>query len=230
MDAQADRDPFLSMKPIPQSGATVQSFVPEYWNIESRVDGDLDGNGTLDSVIVIWDTTKKNVAEEVEASNALGSDGSLQDGNRGLLVLLKGTDGRYKLAGFGKNTLLCLRCYGMMFNPGGGEPDIKIKDHVIIINQFSFDDENAGARSDTFRFRYEKVQNRIRLIGADFDYTIRPECAREVTSINYLTNTKITRSTVCKVNPKGPSDSTRKEKIDPTVWYLENYIYLRNDE
>ncbi|HEY8094595.1 MAG TPA: hypothetical protein VIE65_00680 [Methylobacter sp.] len=224
MNAQADRDPFLTMKPIPQSGATVQSFVPKGWAIESEVKGDLDGNGTLDSVVVIWDTTKKNRDEELAENEAGGENVIVEDGNRGLLILLKGMDGRYKFAGLGKNTLLCAGCYGMLGGLGGGHPDIKIKNQVISIEQFS---GSRDQQDDTLRFRYDKTVNRFRLIGVDNKHTDRLTCVTDVTSINYLSNIKATSTLVCKENTEAKAIPEHKEKIEPKVWYLEDYVYYK---
>lgn len=92
---------------FPAQGATVQTFVPKGWKVETKVDGDLNGDRTSDTVLRLINSS----------------------GDRALLVLQK-SNGQWRRIGFAPRLLLCSTCGGML-----GSIQIKVQNGVILVDQ-----------------------------------------------------------------------------------------------
>lgn len=103
--AQAPRQ--ISSTEFPAQAATVPAFVPKGWKVETRVNGDLNGDRAPDAVLRLI-------------------NGS---GDRALLVLQQ-SNGQWRRIGVAPRLLLCSTCGGML-----GSIEIKIENGVILVDQ-----------------------------------------------------------------------------------------------
>jgi hypothetical protein len=162
---------------VPVQGGTVaalteleEKFVPKGWSIESKIRGDLDGNGLEDSVLALIERPRS------------GTDPGSR--HRKLVVLAAIDDGSISQIGLNKTLLRCYECFGAM----GGGPELSIKNGVLIVDQL------VGSRFTTqgvWRFRFDAKSRRMRLIGLDLRRTDRGEGTGTFDSTNYLTAKRI---------------------------------------
>lgn len=197
----------LELSQVPQEGKAPQDFVPSGWRIEDTLRGDLDKNGSEDTVIQL-----------VQEGPSTGSEGQPVDHARALLALL--TEGpKLRRAGAGTKVLYCTTCSGVMSAPDT-VGQVKIQKGVLLVNQFSGSRET---RHTLLRFRYEPKDKRFLLIGEDVDNTDRLTGATERVSTNWLTGQRITEK--LKFDEKKNKDvtlSSKKDKVPVKKKFLED--------
>ncbi|MEF3073950.1 hypothetical protein V2P20_02820 [Methylobacter sp. Wu1] len=207
--AEDDRR-FIDVSKSPIEGITPQSFVPNGWAIEKKVEGDLNSDKQPDMVLELIEneaiTSKKN-----EKSNPR---------YRAMLVLFKTQEGKFKLATTADHLLPCSICGGTYAVPDI-VPQIKINRGIIIIET-----EFGGGSKETCRqvqrFRYDLELNKFVLIGADVN--IASENTLE--STNYLTGVKLIEQ--FKYDESSGKDaviSTRKETVSKEKKLMEQLDY-----
>lgn len=120
----------------------VAGFVPAGHTLVMRRDGDLDGNGTLDALIVI--------------ASASGEHQALAP--RGLLVLRRDGDGSLHRAAVAPQAIPCERCGGMLGDP--------LREIVPRTGGFSIQLEGGSRElwSQEFTFRHAPGEGTWRLV------------------------------------------------------------------
>ncbi|MFD2287098.1 hypothetical protein GJU39_10645 [Pedobacter petrophilus] len=191
---------------IPQSGSSIESFVPKGWKMILKSTGDLNKDGLADKVMVIENTNPKNII----ANDGLGQS-KLNLNPRVLLVLFKTKANTYNLAV--KNSAFipsendeestCLA------DPLMQEGGISIQNGLLKISYQYW--SSCGSwyvtnRDYTFRFQNQKFE----LIGYD-DYSLhRSSGEQSSTSINFSTK-KMNETT-------GGNEFNDEENKPKTVW------------
>lgn len=149
-----------------------RKFVPDGWSVEQELQGDLNGDGINDAVLML-----------VEDGHA----GPTDEAARSLVVLAGQADGSFQQMGANRKLLLCVQCFGAL----GDEPRLSIQRNVLVVEQ------EAGSRETTsglWRLRFDPASKRIRLIGLDVKWTDRATGKAKVESTNYLTGKRVTES------------------------------------
>lgn len=179
--AQQPTFPSVTYPQIPAHAASAAGLVPKGWKLERKAEGDLNGDGKPDLVLVLRDSDSRNVVPNA----AFGPD-PFDTNPRILVIALAGAAGGYDLAA--QNHLLI---------PRSTEPNIDdyledaagpdIKGGVLRVGLHLF--ANAGG-SDmgeyTFSFRYQS--GRFMLIGYDRSIVGRMSGETEDVSINFLSS------------------------------------------
>jgi hypothetical protein len=147
----------------------IEDFIPQGWQIEKEVSGDLNNDGQADRVIQI-----------VEA----GDSGERQ---RSLLILQTASSGWKKIATAPK-LLLCSSCAGAMGGPKGEHIRLNIEDGVLIVNQLA---GSRGAIAMTHRFWIDQASQKMILIGEDLKPYDRANGNEITDSRNFLTGKRI---------------------------------------
>lgn len=156
--------------------ANPSALVPKTLTVEARVNGDLDGDGDTDAVILAVDGPA--VVEDITDSPV--------DGDRRIIVARKDPGG-YVSVGQGAGAAMCRRCGGAFFGIVPAPVDMTIKSGVLVVTQ------SAGSREVTdWRHRYRIEKGRVRLIGTDRSTTDRANGSLVTTSTNLLTGLTIT--------------------------------------
>ncbi|HSI44328.1 MAG TPA: hypothetical protein VK949_08305 [Methylotenera sp.] len=185
---------------FPQTGITLNNFVPKDWFIENQINNDLDDDALLDTILVLKERSRK----QQNFSGTLGA--------RVLVILFRNKDNSFRLGGVGKNLLWCEQCYGTLSESNGGTPEIKVKNKIISIYQAGGSRE---AIDIALKFRYENASSRFRLVGEDL--VVRDRLSMEINreSRNYLNGVRITENVIFDENGENEKSTKRIEKISP---------------
>jgi hypothetical protein len=149
-----------------------RKFVPAGWTVEQELQGDLDGDGIPDAVLML--------VEE-------GHSGPTDEAGRSLIVLAGQRDGSFAEMATNRKLLLCVQCFGAI----GGKPRLSIQRNVLIVEQ------ETGSRETTsglWRLRFDPASKRIRLIGLDVKKADRGTGVSTSESTNYSNGKRITES------------------------------------
>jgi len=200
--AQGEKKTGFDDSKLPKTANSTSKFVPAGWTLESTVNGDLNGDGVADAVIVFVDKG--------------------EEGDRTLMIAFKNARGEFERVVTAKTVLQCTSCGGML---GGekNEPDIKIAKGVLIIKTLTGSRESTDS---TFRFRYDAKVSKFALIGYDQVDNDRATGASTRTSTNYLTGVRITAE--YQYNQKTEKDvqkSTKTDKVTKATQYIEDVDY-----
>jgi len=157
---------------VPAEGAREQDFVPAGWQIASRAEGDLDGDGRPDLLLQLaprdYDASGVAAAPEAQA----------------LLVLLSSAGGGLRRAGLATRLLVPIVPQYIL--------NLSVRKGVLVVNQnFGMTD----VTDLTHRFRYEPAAGRFLLIGKDAEFYHRPQGPNwpaSKVSENYLTGVRLT--------------------------------------
>lgn len=173
---------------VPEKGATAAAFAPKGWVVESSLEGELNGDGVKDLVVVL-----------------LQSDTST-DRYRALLWLHGVASGGYVSVASNVGLLACLSCLGM--KGGDGAPELEISDkRVLSVSQWGGSRESYGT---THKFRLEK--SGVLLIGLDSGDNDSLTGAGNSISTNYLTGAQVAETT----DEKGATKKVSKKlKLAP---------------
>ncbi|MGN7724169.1 hypothetical protein [Chitinophaga sp. 22620] len=176
----------------PASGEAVTLPVPKGYTVVGRIGGDLNGDGILDSVLLVKATAKDRLE-----TNA---DGKLVDKNRrGLIVFLR-TNGQFK------KVTENLDCFSSENEDGGvyfaPELSVEIGRNRLYVH---YRHGRYGYWKYTFRLRGSDFE----LIGYDASNNNGPRTDRQV-SINFLTKRRLERTNT-NVSAEG-GDEVFKDK------------------
>ena len=163
---------------VPDSGNSVNDFVPKGWKIEEEIKGDLNQDGVVDHALKL-----------IEDKPAPNEDG-FSDLSRALVIVFGGKGGLKKAAVAGK-ILQCTGCGGAFYGVVPAPANVTIKKGVLTVSN---DHGSRWVTEVTYKFRYDEQPGMFILIG--FDYVSRDRAEGSVTteSTNYLTGKRITTS------------------------------------
>lgn len=158
-------------KPIVSSTSnqSINDFIPQGWQIEQDISGDLNNDGQADRVI--------QIAEAGEARNQQRS-----------LLLLQSTATGWNQIATAPKLLLCSSCAGMMGTTNGTHIRLTIKDGILIVDQFS---GSRAILSITHRFWIDENSQKVVLIGEDLSLFDRILNNNINDSRNFLTGKRI---------------------------------------
>ncbi|RUT01006.1 hypothetical protein DSM106972_070120 [Dulcicalothrix desertica PCC 7102] len=181
---------------VPESGKTAQDFVPSGWKLQDKVDGDINNDRQLDTVLTLIQAGTQN-DERV----------------RGLVVLVKQSNGQLRRLAVANKLLLCSSCGGLLAGSDGVGSNIEIKKGVITISQLS---GSRLARETKHRFWIDKSSGRLVLIGKDILDFDRGNGDSTLVSSNYLTGQQIVEK-----SQRQKVVSTKKSTIPKTKQFIE---------
>jgi hypothetical protein len=149
----------------------ITDFIPQGWEIEKEVSGDLNNDELADRVL--------QIAE-------VGDSGARP---RSLLILKATTSGWEKIATAPK-LLLCSGCAGMMGGQKGQHIRLTIENGVLIVNQLA---GSRGAIAMTHRFWIDQASQKVVLVGEDLRPYDRVNGNEIIDSRNFLTGKQIVK-------------------------------------
>jgi hypothetical protein len=193
--AQPPVIPPAAYPPIPGHAALPAGFVPKGWRLERKAEGDLNGDGKPDLVLVLKDADPRNIVH----NDSFGPD-PFDTNPRILVIALAGAAGGYDLAE--ANHVLI---------PRSTEPNVddyledaagpEIKGGVLRVGLHLF--ANAGGSDmGEYTFSFRDQSGRFTLIGYDHSIVGRMSGETEDVSVNFLSSKEKTS--------KGRIDSDRK--------------------
>jgi hypothetical protein len=181
--------PHVTFPNLPASAAKVEGFVPAGWAIESRVDGDLNGDGVPDVALVLRDQDPTNVLGSDDTPDPDGFDTN----PRLLAVLFQQPKGGYALA-IANHTLIPRPDnpnQDDVLGEGGGIAIAKGKLTLRMRLFMTMGGWTAGKIQYVFRFQ----DGAFMVIGYDSDMLQRNTGEETAVSVNYLNrkeNTTVT--------------------------------------
>jgi hypothetical protein len=149
----------------------ITDFIPQGWEIEKEVSGDLNNDELADRVLQIAEAGDSGVRP------------------RSLLILKATTSGWEKIA-IAPKLLLCSGCAGMMGGPKGQHIRLTIENGVLIVNQLA---GSRGAIAMTHRFWIDRASQKVVLIGEDLRPYDRVNGNEIIDSRNFLTGKRIVK-------------------------------------
>lgn len=171
--------PPVSYPPLPAAGAAAQDFVPRGWRIQTRADGDLDGDSTADLALVLRSDDPANVILETMCEERFDTNPRI------LAILLAKPSGGYRLAA--ENHALIPRrenpCEVDPFSDPGQMAIERGSLRIDLERMMSAGGWDAGTASFKWRWR----DDALRLIGFDYSNVRRNTGALALLSINYST-------------------------------------------
>jgi hypothetical protein len=190
----------IDLSHLPREGRLLADFTPPGWAVEEKADGDLNTDGIADIAAILVQSSSGPNAEE---------------GQRILLVLVGGANGKFSLGGSNGELLMCIHCGGVKESA-----DVDIKKGIVIVSQL------IGSREFTdqiWRFRYAAKSRRFVLIGKDVTHGDGALGTGMKESFNFLTGIKISES--YRYDQKRDREitlSSKKEKIPKRTPFLED--------
>lgn len=175
-------------------------FIPQGWEIEKEVSGDLNHDELADRVL--------QIAE-------VGDSGARP---RSLLILKATASGWEKIATAPK-LLLCSSCAGMMGGQKGQHIRLEIKDGVLIVQQLT---GSRHAIAMTHRFWIDRSSQKMVLIGEDLAPYDRINGNRILDSRNFLNGKRIVQETQGQRNGQEKLIRTQTLKVSRDLMAIES--------
>jgi hypothetical protein len=180
--------PPVTYPALVRTGPSPEAFVPAGWRIETKLSGDLNGDGRDDIFLILRGNDPRNIID----ARGQGGPEKFDTNPRILAVAFAGAAGGYDLA-LENHTLIARTTYTGEQDPldpnGVQEGGIEIKNGTLVVTLAYFGG-NMGRK--TFTFRFEKAG--FKLIGFDSVDVERSHGVMSDISINYLTR-RMKRST-----------------------------------
>lgn len=161
-----DARPIVASSPPKPS---IHDFIPQGWQLEQEISGDLNQDGQADQVLQISKASKA---------------GNWQ---RSVLILQSTASGWEQIATAPK-LLLCGHCAGMLGGTTGKQGNFRIKDGILIVDQLS---GSRYAMSITHRFWIDENSQQVVLIGEDLALFDRMLPNNISDSRNFLTGKRL---------------------------------------
>lgn len=172
--------PAASYPKLAPHGASVEAFVPVGWRLESKIAGDLNGDGRPDAVLVLRDNDPKKIVDTGRQSMP-----RFDTNPRILAVVFATTQGGYDLA-LENHTLIARTTDPWQQDPldpnGIQEGEVAIKNGTLRVTLGYFAGD-MGRITYTFRFQ----NGRFELIGYDRVNVTRNSGVMTDLSVNYST-------------------------------------------
>jgi hypothetical protein len=193
-------------KDLPREGKSLEDFLPRGWVVEEQVQGDLTGDGVTDLAAIL-----------IEDKPDDDENGTKNERQRGLIILVSQGKERLMLAGSNARLLRCTTCGGVK-----GGVTIELKKGVIIVGQLI---GSRGFTDETLRFRYDPQTRRFVLIGRDIETGDSVLGTGKIESFNTLTGLKITETyrydrkgdrkiTISSKKEKGPRNTRFFDEVE----------------
>lgn len=176
---------------VPETGASASEFAPKGWQVESSVEGELNGDARADLLVVLLQDG------EVDRARAL--------------VWLHGEAKGFRLVDVNSTLLACFECLGV--KGGTAAPQISIAKRVVSISQSG---GSRDAYGSTHRFRFDGKE--VKLIGLDRTTMDTLTGAGTSISRNFLTGVTVAQTTPAQTDDNGkptgqkPTKKTSKAK------------------
>ncbi|MCK9907616.1 hypothetical protein MXD81_00635 [Microbacteriaceae bacterium K1510] len=172
--------PVIYPRLVPHA-SSAEAFVPAGWRLESKVSGDLDGDGRADTVLVLREDTPRNVID----ARAQGGPERYDTNPRILAVVFANAARGYDLV-LENHTLVARTTEPSQQDPldpaGVQAGGIEIKNGTLLVTLGYFGGD-MGHKTYTFRFQ----NDRFALIGYDSINVTRSTGAINQVSANYST-------------------------------------------
>lgn len=197
---------------LPQTSKNINEFVPEGWNIEEQIAGDLNADSLPDAALKLIEKPATTATADNPVSRA-----------RVLMILFKTKTGIFERVAVAKTLLQCTGCGGAFYGVSPAPANVKIDKGVLIVDQ---DNGSRNVFNETFKFRYDAKVKKFALIGFDTIDNDRVTGATTTESINYVTGTKIKKiSQYNQQTDKTVAKSNKKSSVAKTPIYLEKINY-----
>lgn len=205
---------------IPNSGKSLNDFVPKNWKIFKQAEGDLNKDKKSDVVLIIEDTNPDNILNNESLGNP-----ELNLNPRYLLILFKTQNG-YELKEISKTFL---PTEGSEESPCLADPlmdgGIEIKNGSIVLAlNYWMSCGSWYTGTNTYTFRYQK--NEFELIGYDSMDFHRASGEMSSTSINFSTK-KMSNTTGGNMFGED-ADGNEIESEEKTEWKTFKLDKLKN--
>ncbi|MDE2319601.1 MAG: hypothetical protein KGK02_07880 [Rhodospirillales bacterium] len=165
---------------LPVHAASAAGFVPKGWALEAKIQGDLNGDGVPDLMLVLRDQSPKNI---IPNPDGFGED-PLDSNPRILLMALGGKDGYRLIAS--NHDLITRHTDPDMEDPFDADGGLLFKNGALQVDVSSFYDAGSWQTEDvTFTFRYR--HGLVVLAGYDSTTVSRNTGEMDGVSADYLT-------------------------------------------
>ena len=197
----------LAVLPVGALAApAVQDFVPQGWKLERQVDGDLNGDGRADKVLVL----QQQDAAHWQDNPGLGAP-RLNLNPRTLLVLWNTPQGYREAV---RNTTLLpsensvdTPCLADPLEDGG----ISIRKQVLVVDMHYW--LSCGSYSiNHMRYKFRHQQGAWPLIGLDVEHSARNSENSEQSSYNFVTGKALYTAVKTQTTASGGSKAVRENK------------------
>jgi hypothetical protein len=172
--AAAQELPPVTYPRLPAEAATAQGFVPKGWAIESRAEGDIDGDSRPDLALVLRSRDRKNVIPQEMCGETLDTNPWM------LAVLLARPGGGYRLA-VENHALIPRRDDACRLD---GLAAIAVERGALRLD-FERMMSAGGWDMGTTTFKWRWREGALRLVGFDYSNVSRNSGATGAISINY---------------------------------------------
>jgi hypothetical protein len=203
--------PDVAYPRLPQSGASLNAFVPQGWKIELKSAGDLNGDGTVDGAMLLRMTDAKNILANTDGMG----ENPFDTNPRILAVAFANAGGGYILA-VQNHTLIPRRADPVVEDPITDSDSLVIVRGTLKVRLGFFTSAGGWTTfNSTYRFRYQN--NRFELIGFDKITTERNSGEIHEVSVNYSTGkVEIATGNIENDDKKITTKKLRKGK-SPTI-------------
>ena len=200
----------LDAAKLPQTAATVREFIPQGWEVEAQIVGDLNRDLLPDIAVTL-----------VESMPANADKDNPPERERALLILFKSTEGNLYRAALATKVLACTRCGGAFYGVSETPTTVEIKNGVIVIQQ---DYGSRELTKETFRFRYDPDIQRFVLIGTDVETHDRLTGDGSTESTNFLTGVKLITKTKLTEQAGKKTLSNVKQQVSRDKKFIEDVV------
>ncbi|HEX8513589.1 MAG TPA: hypothetical protein VF688_10855 [Allosphingosinicella sp.] len=168
--------PPVTYPPLPAEAATAEAFVPKGWEIETRAEGDLDGDSKADHVLILRNQDRANIIPAEMCGDELDTNPSM------LAVLLSRPGGGYRLA-VENHALIPRRANSCQLD---GLTAISIERGILGMD-FERMMSAGGWDMGSAAFKWRWRDGALKLVGFDYSNIKRNTGAIGRLSVNYLT-------------------------------------------